>query len=99
MDEVHGSEDWRGAGSEANVDVGPMEAEDCTGSGPAGSEVRSEYKEGNNSLVMTRVKAPFPELGLELLQYAMEVGGGGGMWSWGWSRVSIGDWGQRRSGL
>ena len=54
MDEVHGSEDQRGAESEANVDIGPMEAEDCTRLGPAGSEVRSEYKMG---LAMTRVKA------------------------------------------
>jgi len=44
-------------------------------------------------LVMTRVKVPFPELGSELLQYTMEIGGGGGMWSCGWSQVSIGDWG------
>jgi len=43
-------------------------------------------------LVMTRVKVPFPELRSELLQKAMEVGGGGGMMSWGWSQASIGDW-------
>ena len=34
--------------SEANVDVGPAEAEDWAGSGPARLEVRSEYREGNN---------------------------------------------------
>ena len=48
MDGVHSTKGQRGAELEASMDVGPMEAEDCTGLGPAGSEVRLEYKEGNN---------------------------------------------------
>ena len=41
-------EDWRGAESEANVDVGPTEVEDCAGLGPAGSEVMVRVQGGNN---------------------------------------------------
>ena len=48
MDEVHGSEDQRGAESEANMDVGPMEVEDCARSGPAGLEVMSGCKGDND---------------------------------------------------
>ena len=36
MDEVHSSEDQRGAESEASMDIGPAEVEDCAGLGPAG---------------------------------------------------------------
>ena len=48
MDEVHGSENQRGAESEANVDVGPMEVEDCARSGLAGSEVMVGVQGDNN---------------------------------------------------
>ena len=68
MDKVCGSENWREAESEANVDDGPVEAKDYARSEPARMEVRSECREATTSLVMTRVKAPFLELGLELLQ-------------------------------
>ena len=50
------------------MDIGPMGVEGCTRSGPARMEVRSERREATTSLAMTRVKAPFPELGSELLQ-------------------------------
>ena len=48
MDKVHSSKDQRGAGLEANMDVGPMEVEDCAGLGPAGLEVKSGCKGSNN---------------------------------------------------
>src|SRR6266571_1290583 len=47
----------------ASMDGGPAGAEDCARLGLVGSEVRIRVQGATTSSAMTRVKAPFPELG------------------------------------
>src|SRR6266581_1283171 len=74
----------------ASVDGGPAGVEDCARSGPVGSEVRIGVQGATTSLAMTRVKAPFLELGQSCCkgQWSSEEEVGCG--HRGQSRVSIG---------
>src|SRR6266704_6750920 len=73
----------------ASVDGGPAGVEDCARSGLVGSELRIGVQGSTTSLAMTRVKAPFPELGWSCCegQWSLEEAGCGCR---GRSRVSIG---------
>ena len=81
----------------ASVDGGPAGAEDCARLGLVESEVRIRVQGATTSLVMTRVKVPFPELGRSCCkgQWRSEEVGCGHR-----ARVgsALGDYGQRRLG-
>src|SRR6266705_110738 len=73
----------------ASMDGGPAGAEDCAGLGPVGLEVRIGVQGATTSLVMTRVKAPFLELGRSCCEGQQSSEEEAGCGCRGQSRVSI----------
>ena len=71
------------------MDGGPAGVEDCARSGPVGSEVRIRVQGATMSLAMTRVKAPFLELGRSCHEGQQSSEEEVGCGRRGWSRVSI----------